>query len=87
MDEEANHVKCFRCQICRFRINDLRYARTRLGIICASCQDVRSHKARALIERRRSKRHIQDDESKGDTINKVAAGAEESLGEVYRESE
>ncbi|KAF5370661.1 hypothetical protein D9758_001839 [Tetrapyrgos nigripes] len=53
--EDSYHAHCFRCKVCKNRIDELVYAKTSQGMYCMDCHNERMIKMRRHTQRKREK--------------------------------
>jgi Rho-type GTPase-activating protein 1/2 len=53
--DDAYHAHCFKCKVCKNRIDELIFAKTSTGIYCMNCHNDRMAKMRERARRKKEK--------------------------------
>lgn len=64
--DDSYHAHCFKCKVCKNRIDELVFAKTSQGIYCMDCHNARVAKSR---------RHAQRQKERQEAAARAAAGA------------
>jgi hypothetical protein len=70
--DDSYHAHCFKCKVCRSRIDDLVFAKTSQGIYCMTCHNERMAKIRRYNQRKAEKeRSEKERRAAGSSSSKV----------------
>lgn len=53
--DDSYHAHCFKCKVCKTRIDELVFAKTSQGIYCMKCHNERMAKIRRHAQKKREK--------------------------------
>lgn len=53
--DDSYHAHCFKCKVCKNRIDELVFAKTSQGIYCMNCHNQRVARSRRHAQRQREK--------------------------------
>ena len=53
--DDSYHAHCFKCKVCKNRIDELVFAKTSQGIYCMNCHNERVARSRRHAQRQREK--------------------------------
>jgi hypothetical protein len=53
--DDSYHAHCFKCKVCKTRIDELVFAKTSQGIYCMNCHNERMAKIRRHAQKKREK--------------------------------
>ena len=76
--DDSYHAHCFKCKVCRNRIDELVFAKTSQGIYCMACHNERMAKIRRHAQRKREKEKAASGSASSSTRDR---DAREHLGE------
>jgi len=76
--DDSYHAHCFKCKVCRNRIDELVFAKTSQGIYCMACHNERMAKIRRHAQRKREKEKAASGSASSSTRDR---DAQEHLGE------
>ncbi|KAI6166046.1 RhoGAP-domain-containing protein [Pisolithus thermaeus] len=72
--DDSYHAHCFKCKVCRNRIDELVFAKTSQGIYCMACHNERMAKIRRHAQRKREKEKAASGSGSSSTRERDARG-------------
>jgi Rho-type GTPase-activating protein 1/2 len=63
--DDSYHAHCFKCKVCKNRIDELVFAKTSQGIYCMNCHNDRMAKIRRHAQKKAEKERLEKEKAAG----------------------
>jgi Rho-type GTPase-activating protein 1/2 len=69
--DDSYHAHCFKCKVCKNRIDELVFAKTSQGIYCMNCHNDRMAKIRRHAQKKAERERLEKEKAAGASRNNV----------------
>jgi LIM domain len=63
--DDSYHAHCFKCKVCKNRIDELVFAKTSQGIYCMNCHNERMAKIRRHVQKKAEREKLEKEKALG----------------------